>query len=247
VAWSCQLYGLLVRAYSPGFRRCFGAEMVRVFGDCCAAAYQLDGLRGLAAAWGRALVDLAHNAPADRFQDLLHDPRSRRLLAALTPTALLLAALVGLADMSGAEVQGPVVLLLVFTGLLAFAHPGLTLAWAVLLGTAVPATHLLAAWRGWHLPYCTDAWTPVCALLALVPAFAGAFGGAWARRLLQPLRANLRTAALVVVAGALLSACVYQGGRMLSRETTHAAVCKQANDPWRSLVRSMDPSFFRFS
>jgi hypothetical protein len=245
VGGSCKFYALLVLAYSPHFRQRYGGEMVRVFGDCCQAAWERDGVCGLGAAWGRALVDLVCNAPVERVQDILRDPASRWLLAALAPFALLLAGLIARADVCHAEVQGPVRLLILFTAFLGFAHPRLASLWALVLGASVPATQIIAGWRGWQLPYVIDGWTPVCALLALVPAFCGAYAGALARRLVKPLRANLQTTVLVLVVGALCGACVYQGVRVLTCEP-ETALAERPHDPWQTLVRSMDPTSFVF-
>jgi hypothetical protein len=245
VDWSCRFYAFLVRAYSPHFRERYGTEMVRVFGDCCAAAFQCDGTGALMAVWARALLDLGRNAPADRAQDLVRDPGARRLLIALAPVAVLLAALICVADVLTVEIQGPLYLLLLFTALLGLAHPRAVNLWAVVLGASVPATLTLARWRGWHLPYPTDPATPLYALLALVPAFLGAHGGAWVRRLLRRCRANLQTPAFVLAVVLLTIVCCYQGVGVLDRKAEFP-VAKMPYDPWHTLVRAMDPTSLVF-
>ena len=63
---SRRLYGALLAAYPPEFRREFGREMALVFNDRCRDAGRQGGARALALVWCEALVDLALTAPRER-------------------------------------------------------------------------------------------------------------------------------------------------------------------------------------
>jgi hypothetical protein len=244
VDWSCRFYGVLIRAYSPTFRAVYGGEMVQVFGDCCLAAHRRDGSWGLAAVWVSALLDLLRNAPAERTQELIRDRDARRVFLALTPVALVLAGWVCWVDAHNGELISPLLLLL-FTTLLAFAQPRTAGLWGVFIGACIPLTHAMARWQGWQLPYPTDAWTPVFALLALVPALGGAAVGAVLRRLILCVRANLRSVAVVLVLSALAGMAAFCGLQALNRQPA-APMARLRHDPWQSFIRNMDPTFFLF-
>jgi hypothetical protein len=218
--------------------------MVQVFGDCCLAAHCREGSWGLAAVWVRALLDLLQNAPAERAQELIHDRDARRLFLALTPVALMLAGWVCWVDAHNGELISPLLLLL-FTTLLAFAQPRTAGLWGVFIGACIPLTHALARWKGWQMAYPTDPWTPVFALLALVPALGGAAVGAVLRRLMLCVRANLRSVAVVLVLSALAGMAVSCGVQALNREPA-APMARLRHDPWQSFIRKMDPTFFLF-
>jgi hypothetical protein len=245
VDWSCRFYKVLVRAYSPPFRAAYGDEMVQVFGDCCLAAHHREGPWGLCPVWGHALLDLLHNAPADRAQDVARDHGARRLFLALTPLAVVLAGWVCWVDAHNGDLHSPVLLLLLFTTLLAFAQPRLAGLWGFAIGACVPLGHAWAHWQGWQLAYPTDGWTPVFALLALVPALGGATAGALLRALVTCVRANLRTLSIVVVLCALSAAAGFQGIRALDREPA-PAVARLQHDPWQAFARQMDLGIFMF-
>jgi hypothetical protein len=245
VGWSCRLFAALTRAYTPAFCKDYGAEMVRLFGDCCLAAHRDDGNWGLLAVWGQALVDLLCNAPADRAQELLRDHCARRLLCTLGPVALFLGCLVCWTEVHNDKVDASAGQLLLFTALLGFAQPRLAFLWALSLGAFVPATHALARLSGWQLPYPTNGWTPLFALLALVPAVGGAYAGAWGRWVLDRVRPNLQMPAVALVVGLLLIAAVYQGVRALDIRPD-CSVARLPHDPWQTLVRDMDKTLSVF-
>jgi hypothetical protein len=239
VDWSCRFYKLLVCAYSPAFREAYGNEMVQVFGDCCLAAHRREGPSALFGVWGYALLDLFHNAPADRVHDIAGDDGARRLFLGLTPVALVLGGWVCWVDAHNGQLNAPVVLLLLFATLLAFAQPRLAGLWGFFIGASVPLAHTLARWQGWQLPYPTDGLTPVFALLALVPALGGAVVGALLRASLTYLRANLRGLAIGLVLCLLVGAAVFHGVRAL-RPDPPAQVARLQHDPWQAFARKMD-------
>jgi hypothetical protein len=245
VDWSCRCYKLLVRAYSPAFREAYGHEMAQVFGDCCLAAHRREGPWGLFPVWGHALLDLLHNAPAERVQNITADDGARRLFLGLTPLALVLGGWVCWVDAHNGALNAPVLLLLLFATFLAFAQPRLAGVWGLVIGASVPLAHTVARWQGWQLPYPTNGWTPVFALLALVPALGGAAVGALLRAGVTYLRANLRTAVVVVVLATLAGAAVFHGVRALSTEPT-AQVARLQHDPWQAFARKMDVGLLLF-
>lgn len=63
---SRRLYGALLAAYPPEFRREFGREMALVFNDRCRDVGRRGGAGALALVWCEALVDLAKTAAAER-------------------------------------------------------------------------------------------------------------------------------------------------------------------------------------
>jgi hypothetical protein len=245
VEWSCRFYKLLVCAYSPAFRESYGEEMAQVFGDCCVAAHRREGPWGLVPVWRHALMDLLHNAPAERVQDIAADDGARRLFLGLTPLALVLGGWVCWVDAHNGELHSPVLLLLLFATLLAFAQPRLAGLWGFFIGASVPLAHTIARWQGWQLPYPTNGWTPVFALLALVPALGGAAVGALLRALVTCFRANRRTVALVVVLLALAGAAVFHGVRALNSEPP-TQVARLQHDPWQAFARKMDVGLLLF-
>jgi hypothetical protein len=217
--------------------------MVRVFGDCCNAGLERDGGWGLLTVWIRAAIDLFGNVPAERVQDLVRDRAARTLLIALAPLAIALGGLVYWADLHSAEAQYPMILLLILTALVGFAQPRLALLCALLIGACVPSAHALARMQGWRLPYPTDAWTPVFALVALVPALAGVWGGMWARRLLRYLPSQLQLPAIILGTGVLIVLSIYQGVRVVAREPSSSYSCSKY-DPWYGLIRKVDHTFW---
>jgi hypothetical protein len=103
----------------------------------------------------------------------------------------------------------------------------------------------LARLQGWQLPYPTNGWTPVFALLALVPALGGAAAGAVLRALITSVRVNLRTLAIVLVLSTLTGAAVFQGIQAVGREPA-VPVARLQHDPWQAFARNMDINFFMF-
>lgn len=63
---SRRLYGALLAAYPPEFRREFGREMALVFNDRCRDVRRQGRAGALALVWCEALVDLAKTAAAER-------------------------------------------------------------------------------------------------------------------------------------------------------------------------------------
>jgi hypothetical protein len=92
--------------------------------------------------------------------------------------------LVGIPDLSAANVQPAALLILSFGAVLGVAYPDGAWRRAVMLGLSVPLAHVVAQVTGTVLPY------PVPHLadtfLALVPAFVGTFVGVGVRRLVAP-------------------------------------------------------------
>jgi hypothetical protein len=94
-------------------------------------------------------------------------------------------AAIGCVDLQVEEVQWPVLLLL-FSGIcLGFVWPRLAAMSALVLGSSIPVTHLIAPHLGidpvifpTHFIY---------SFIALVPAFLGCFAGALARNLMKPV------------------------------------------------------------
>jgi hypothetical protein len=118
----------------------------------------------------------------------------RRVLLGLL-VALLFAVWTGYTDTHNDEVQAPLLLLLVATGSLGFAVPRRAWLWALLLGLSVPSAEYIALAVGYRLPchpgYICPPPTVVSTaqtFFVLIPAFLGAYAGAFGRWLLGRLR-----------------------------------------------------------
>jgi hypothetical protein len=92
--------------------------------------------------------------------------------------ALFLGIMVGWLDLNAAEVQGTVLLLLVFGVFFGFAQPKHAWRWALLLGMWVPLGGLAAQAIGLKTPEPPNVFG---SLIAFVPALLGAYGGALAK------------------------------------------------------------------
>jgi hypothetical protein len=74
------LYRRLLVVYPTTFRRQFGLQMTQVFLDCCRAAYEKSGARGVVRIWLPTLVDLVTNAIAEHISTLMQRLRTRTVL-----------------------------------------------------------------------------------------------------------------------------------------------------------------------
>ncbi len=93
------------------------------------------------------------------------------------PLGLVCGAAAGALDLQSVEVQPVALLVLAFAGVLGFARPRGLWLWVLLVGGGPLVAHLVAPAIGATPPYpvSPNRWA---ALVALIPAFAGAFGGA---------------------------------------------------------------------
>ena len=78
-----RVYGMLLLARPRQFRRDYGAEMVRAFGDLCQEEKPRRGAPELVMVWVRAVPDLASTAFAERSRTVRD-----RWLVMLVPLAL---------------------------------------------------------------------------------------------------------------------------------------------------------------
>lgn len=70
VLWSARLYHALLLAYPASFRRAYGDEMARAFGDLCRDAWRAGGPGRVLALWPGALRDLLLAASAEQVGGL---------------------------------------------------------------------------------------------------------------------------------------------------------------------------------
>jgi hypothetical protein len=99
--------------------------------------------------------------------------------------AIVLGCIAGRADLRNNDVQGPVLLILMFSFLLGVLRPKSAWLSGMLVGLTIPVIHFIAQARKWPVNFPTDSSTPYWAFLALIPALAGAFAGSFTRRALQ--------------------------------------------------------------
>src|SRR5205085_2598668 len=84
VSVSEHLYQQLLRAYPEAFRHQYGAQMTQVFLDCCRAAYQQSGTRGVLQVWIPSLGQMSQlraqflaDCALGPYEEVLADFRSR--------------------------------------------------------------------------------------------------------------------------------------------------------------------------
>jgi hypothetical protein len=97
----------------------------------------------------------------------------------IIPIAVALSATIGWLDYHAGEVQGTVLVLLVVTGVLAFAAPNAAWIVALIMGLSVSGTYLVG--RTLNIPPTYPVSAPWSTLIALIPAAIGAACGAAAR------------------------------------------------------------------
>ncbi len=184
---SARLYGILLIAYPPTFRREFGGQMVQVFRAACRHSLR-EGSRGLMRFWLQALADLITSAAAERFSDWR--ARSGQCRPHLYMGALILSLVTGYLHLRADADVLSVALLLGGACLFSLAHPKGALRFALLLGLGIPAALIVAhggvASPGPH----RDADLPLPA--AFMPALIGAYTGVFAHRLFPRLVNSLR-------------------------------------------------------
>ena len=94
--------------------------------------------------------------------------------------ALVGAGFAGWVDFNNDEPQAAVLVILVFTGMLGMLFPKRAWLWAIIVGLGVPAVYLVARAMGAQpasLP--SPGW--YASIIALIPAFIGAYAGALGR------------------------------------------------------------------
>src|SRR5207253_308185 len=91
--------------------------------------------------------------------------------------AIAFGALVGYVEIRSGAFLLPAVLLIVFGGLLGLAQPRRAGEYALVLGLCIPAAHLLAALVDYAPPYGLASFHST--FVALLPAFTGAYAGAF--------------------------------------------------------------------
>lgn len=164
--WTLRAYRVLLRLYPASFRRAYGTEAERVLRDLLRDERQ-PGPLGLPRLWARVLPDLLATAIKERGEQM------KTIDWLLLAGALVLGLALALVDSSpGWDDTGlSAAALLVAAALFGAARPSRAWLWALALGLWIPVLGI--AVRG-----------NLAALIALVPAFLGAFAGAGARRVL---------------------------------------------------------------
>lgn len=99
---------------------------------------------------------------------------------------LALGIMIGLLDMRATEVQGTVLLILVASVLPGFARPRWAWLWAITIALCLPLVYLSASLFGYSLHNVKP--NVFATLIALIPAFLGAYGGVLLRYMVAPPR-----------------------------------------------------------
>ena len=109
---------------------------------------------------------------------------SQRLTVICAVLALLGGLIAGAIDFNATEPQPAALLVLVFAGILGLIQPRSAWRWAIIVALGLPLAHLSLRQLGWQP---RDAPEPgeYATLIALIPAFIGAYGGVLMRRVIQ--------------------------------------------------------------
>lgn len=90
----------------------------------------------------------------------------------------------GAVDFRNDEPQAAVLVILAFAGLLGFVQPKKAWRWGIIVGLGVPVVYLIATALGYQSKSIPEpGW--YASLIALIPAFLGAYGGALLRKLIS--------------------------------------------------------------
>jgi hypothetical protein len=101
--------------------------------------------------------------------------------------ALIGAGFTGWVDFNNDEPQAAVLVIVFTTGLLGMLLPRRAWLWAIIVGLGVPAVYLAARALGYQ-PTSPPSPGWYASLIALIPAFIGAYAGALARLIINSLR-----------------------------------------------------------
>ena len=164
------LYRLLLRAYPPAFREAYGPLLEQAFRDILRAEQVARAAGGgsLVALWWWALGDLASSAFIERTSAMRNDWKWLVSLA----LALAVGLGIGIVDTSPHwdDTGITAMAMLCASGVLGILHPRRPWVWALAIGVWIPILNILAT----HNP---------STIFALIFPFAGAYLGAFGRRL----------------------------------------------------------------
>ncbi len=89
---------------------------------------------------------------------------------------LLFGLMAGYVDLRADEVQGPVLLVLIFSAFLGFLNPASPWRWALVVGIGIPLAHFAGRAAGYYPPYLVLP-NVFATFIALIPASIGAYAG----------------------------------------------------------------------
>ena len=93
--------------------------------------------------------------------------------------------LAGAVDFNNDEPQAAVIVIVAFTGLLGLIQPRMAWRWALIVGLGIPIVYLIATALGYPSKSVPEpGW--YASLIALIPAFISAYGGALLRKAISP-------------------------------------------------------------
>ncbi|MGH9947023.1 MAG: hypothetical protein ACRD6X_07495 [Pyrinomonadaceae bacterium] len=191
-SFSTRLYQSLIFSLPKSFRQKYAAEMEQVFRDCCRDAYKKKGIVGLCGELLISISDLLVNSVKERIMTLINDERGFLLLL-LTATFAIGGGLVAaFADLRNNDVQGPVLLIFIFSFILGAIRPKSFWLSGLLVGLMMPLIHLAAQVYDWKVNYSTDSSTAYWSFLALIPALTGSSFGALFRLILNYIWSQFR-------------------------------------------------------
>lgn len=167
---ACRCYAAMLYVYPADFRARFREEMLQVFRDRCRDSLSESGMRGLLACALHTLGDLLISAARERVLSV--SPAATLALLLATAFGLLAAYL----DFHTDEVQVAVLVILVGTFVVALLRPASAWRWALAAGLCIFAAYQFGPGLGFHPRYPALPGN-YATLLALVPAFIGAYAG----------------------------------------------------------------------
>ncbi len=181
---SPRIYGRLLIAYPPSFRREYDRQMVQVFHTACRHAAQQATARQVVQLWLRTLGDLVYSAGAERIMVLrAHDDPLQRYLYL---GAVLISGFTGYIHLRVDADRLVILLLVAACFVCGTARPTGAWRWALIVGLGVPLAMLI----GHGIPADSlsrrDVDLPLPA--PFIPALLGAYSGALMRRLAPQLK-----------------------------------------------------------
>lgn len=172
----CRIYAALLLAYPADFRARFREEMLQAFRDRCRDFPAGSGARGVLACALHMLKDLVFSAARERA--LAVHPGAVLALLLATAFGLLGAYL----DFHTDEVQVAVLVLLVGAFVVALLRPAGAWRWALASGLCIYAAYQVGPGLGFIPRYPASPGNSAT-LLALAPAFMGAYMGVLVRHI----------------------------------------------------------------
>jgi hypothetical protein len=166
--WPEKVYALLLLAYPAEFRRRFGQEMRQVFRARTRGRSAGQSFRDSARFWTELLADWLTSATQERISSMT------KFGITVFIGALAFGLFAAYTDFRNDEVQAPVLVVFVGSFVLGLIQPRSAWRWALLIALSLPLAHWIGPAFGIY-PRVPATPNNFATLLALIPAFVGAY------------------------------------------------------------------------